>query len=232
MKFRFVLAAAVAFVLAHEPAYAQTVKIGMITTYSGPSASLGEYMDKGMELYRKLHEKDLPAGVKIEIVKRDDTGPNPEVARRLAQELITRERVNFLAGVVFTPNANAIAPLAGEAKVPFVIMNAAGTNTTTMNPYVTRTSFTLWQSSYPLGQWAAKQPNMKKAYTAVTDYAPGHDGEAAFTKGFPKAAARWSARSASRFRTPISCRTFSASRMRSRTCCMSSFRPDGRRPRS
>jgi branched-chain amino acid transport system substrate-binding protein len=165
-------------------ASAQTIKIGVILTYSGPNASLGEYVDKGLALYAKLHEKDLPQGVKIELIRRDDTGPNPDVARRLAQELITRDRVSFLGGVIFTPNANAIAPLTAEAKVPFVIMNAAGTNTTVASPYVTRTSFTLWQSSYPLGQWATKQPTMKRAYTAVTDYAPGHDGEQGFTRGF------------------------------------------------
>jgi branched-chain amino acid transport system substrate-binding protein len=179
-----VVAAAACALLFAGAASAQTIKIGVILTYSGPNASLGEYVDKGLSLYAKLHEKDLPQGVKIEIVRRDDTGPNPEVARRLAQELITRDRVNFLAGVIFTPNANAMAPLTAEAKVPFVIMNAAGTNTTVSSPYVTRTSFTLWQSSYPLGQWAAKQPNMKRAYTAVTDYAPGHDGEQGFIKGF------------------------------------------------
>lgn len=178
------LAALAAVIVAPVLAQAQTIKVGVITTYSGPNASLGDYMDKGLELYRKLHEKDLPPGVKIEVVKRDDTGPNPEVARRLAQELITRERVQLLAGVVFTPNANAIAPLTAEAKVPFVIMNAAGTTTTVMSPYVTRTSFTLWHSSYPLGQWAAKRPDMKRAYTAVTDYAPGHDAEQGFTRGF------------------------------------------------
>ncbi len=180
---RLIAAAAFALLFAGA-ASAQTIKIGIILTYSGPNASLGEYVDKGLSLYAKLHEKDLPPGVKIEIVRRDDTGPNPEVARRLAQELITRDRVNFLGGVIFTPNANAIAPLTAEAKVPFVIMNAAGTNTTVSSPFVTRTSFTLWQSSYPLGQWAAKQPNMKRAYTAVTDYAPGHDGEQGFIKGF------------------------------------------------
>jgi branched-chain amino acid transport system substrate-binding protein len=165
-------------------AAAQTIKVGIILTYSGFNASLGEYVDKGLSLYVKLHEKDLPPGVKIELIRRDDGGPNPDQAKRLAQELITRDRVQFLAGVIFTPNGNAIAPLTGEAKVPFVIMNAAGTNTTMMTPYITRTSFTLWQSSYPLGQWAAKQPNMKRAYTAVSDYAPGHDGEQGFMKGF------------------------------------------------
>jgi branched-chain amino acid transport system substrate-binding protein len=183
-RLRLAIAALGCLIFAAATASAQTIKIGVILTYSGPNASLGEYVDKGLALYAKLHEKDLPAGTKIEIIRRDDTGPNPEVARRLAQELITRERVNFLGGVIFTPNGNAIAPLTAEAKVPFVIMNAAGTNTTVSSPYVTRTSFTLWQSSYPLGQWAAKQPNMKRGYTAVSDYAPGHDGEQAFIKGF------------------------------------------------
>ncbi|HEX2116921.1 MAG TPA: ABC transporter substrate-binding protein, partial [Alphaproteobacteria bacterium] len=142
-RFGFVLATLGCMIFAAAASAQQTIKIGIILTYSGPNASLGEYVDKGLALYAKLHEKDLPAGTKIEIIRRDDTGPNPEVARRLAQELITRERVNFLGGVIFTPNGNAIAPLTAEAKVPFVIMNAAGTNTTVSSPYVTRTSFTL-----------------------------------------------------------------------------------------
>jgi branched-chain amino acid transport system substrate-binding protein len=62
--------------------------------------------------------------VKLEIIRRDDTGPNPAVAKRMAQAPITRDHVQLLAGPVYTPNALAIAPLATEAKVPFVIMNA------------------------------------------------------------------------------------------------------------
>lgn len=168
------------------PVAAQTVKVGVILTYSGPQASNGEQIDKGLKLYVKLHEKDLPPGVKIELIRRDDTGPSPDVAKRLATELVTRDKVNFLTGVVWTPNANAIVPVATEAKTPFVIMNAAGANITMMSPYATRVSFTLWQSSYPLGQWAAKS-GAKRAYTAVTDFAPGHDGEQAFIKGFTEA---------------------------------------------
>jgi branched-chain amino acid transport system substrate-binding protein len=168
------------------PVAAQTVKIGVILTYSGPAASLGEQIDNGIKLYVKEHEKELPAGVKLEIIRRDDTGPNPDVARRLAQELITRDKVQFLAGVVWTPNANAIAPLSAEAKTPFVVMNAAGVTTTRLSPYIVRTSFTQWQSGYPLGEWAAKQ-GMKKAYTLVSDYAPGYDSEEAFMKGFAQA---------------------------------------------
>ncbi len=165
------------------PAGAQTVvKVGVINTYSGPDASLGETLDRGIKLWMKEHGNDLP-GIKVELIRRDDTGPNPEVAKRLAQELIVRDKVNLLTGVVFSPNAAAIAPLTAEAKLPFVIMNAAGAAIVRISPYVARVSFTLWQSSYPLGKWAATH-GIKRAYTAVSDFIPGHDGEAAFTKAF------------------------------------------------
>ncbi len=164
------------------PAFAQTVKIGFITSYSGLNGNLGPYMERAVRLYLKQHEKELPPGVKIELITRDDTGPNPDKARQLAQELVVRDRVNLLAGVIFTPNAMAIAPIATEAKVPFVIMNAGTSVITTRSPYIVRTSFTLWQSSYPLGQWAAKK--FKTAYSLVSDFGPGHDSEEAFIKGF------------------------------------------------
>ncbi len=171
-----------AFALCASAAFAQTIKIGFITSYSGLNGNLGPYMERAVRLYVKLHEKELPPGVKIELLTRDDTGPNPDKARQLAQELVVRDKVDLLAGVIFTPNAMAIAPIATEAKVPFVIMNAGTSVITTRSPYIARTSFTLWQSSYPLGQWAAKK--FKTAYTLVSDFGPGHDSEEAFTKGF------------------------------------------------
>ena len=183
MRITTTLVLAAATVLVAGVSAAETIKIGVILTYSGPQASLGDQIDKGVKLYLKMHEKELPNGVTLELVRRDDTGPNPDVAKRLAQELVTRDRVQFLTGVVWTPNANAIVPIVTESKTPFVIMNAAGVNTTVSSPYIVRTSFTLWQSSYPIGQWAAKQ-GMKRAHTAVSDFAPGHEAEAGFVKGF------------------------------------------------
>lgn len=166
------------------PVGAQTeIKVGVISTMSGPDAQPGDEMNKGIDLYVKEHQKDLPQGVTVTLVYRDDTGANPDVAKRLAQELVTRDHVNFLAGVVWSPNAAAIASIATEAKVPFIIMNAAGAAITRLSPYIIRDSFTLWLVSTPIGQWAAKQ-GWKKGYTAVTDYAPGFDAEGGFTKGF------------------------------------------------
>ncbi|HUB14116.1 MAG TPA: ABC transporter substrate-binding protein [Acetobacteraceae bacterium] len=164
-------------------ALAQTVKLGIIDSYSGPMAGVGEQLDRGIRLYMQEHEKDLPKGVKLEIIRRDDTGPNPAVAKRLATELITRDHVQLLGGAIFTPNALAIAPLATEAKVPFIIMNAGTSMITTKSPYIARVSFTLWQSSYPLAEWAAKH-GIKTVYSVVSDYGPGIDAEQAFTKGF------------------------------------------------
>lgn len=130
----------------------------------------------------KLNGDKLPPGVKVEVITRDDGGPNPDKAKQLAQELIVRDRVNILTGVVWTPNAMSIAPLTQEAKVPFFIMNAGASIITTRSPYISRYSFTLWQSSFPLGQWASKK--FKRAYIAVSDFAPGHDSEEAFERGY------------------------------------------------
>jgi branched-chain amino acid transport system substrate-binding protein len=177
----FKTTAAIALAFAASAASAQTVKIGFITSYSGLNGNLGPYMERAVRLYLKQHESEL-GGVKVELITRDDTGPNPDKARQLAQELVVRDKVNLLAGVIFTPIAMAMAPIATEAKVPFVIMNAGTSVISTRSPYIVRTSFTLWQSSYPLGQWAAKR--FKTAYTLVSDFGPGHDSEEAFVKGF------------------------------------------------
>lgn len=176
-----IFAASVALLLG-AAAPAQTIKIGVINTYSGPFATLGDLIDKGFRLYMKQNADKLPPGVKIELIIRDDGGPNPDKAKQLLQELIVRDKVQFLTGVVFTPNALAMAPLTQEAKLPFFIMNAGTSVITERSPYIARFSFTLWQSSYPLGAWASRK--YKSAYIAVSDFAPGHDSEAGFERGF------------------------------------------------
>src|ERR1043166_679602 len=105
MRFeRFAAAAALAGVAiaAGTPAHAQTVKIGLINSNTGFLAQPGDEMEKGISLYVKTHEKELPSGVKVELIRRDDTAA-PEVGKRVAQELITRERVQALLGIVGSP---------------------------------------------------------------------------------------------------------------------------------
>ena len=160
---------------------ADTVKIGLIMTYTGQFTDAAAQMDNGIKLYMKQHG-DTVAGKKIEIIRKDDGGA-PDVAKRLAQDLIVNDNVDILAGFVITPEAMTVADLSAQAKKLMVVMNAATSIITTKSPYIVRTSVTLPQDCEPLGTWAAKN-GIKKVFTMVSDYGPGHDAEAAFTGAF------------------------------------------------
>jgi branched-chain amino acid transport system substrate-binding protein len=175
--------AAAGLLLAPPAAIAQqAVKIGVIAEFSGPFADYGNQILNGMKTYLKLNG-DTFAGRKVEIITRDTTGAAPDIAKRHAQELITRDNVDILAGFGLTPNALAVAPIDVEAKKPMVIMNAATSVITTRSPYIVRVSHTLPQQTQPIAQWALKN-GVKRAYTLVSDYGPGIDSEVQFVKSF------------------------------------------------
>ncbi len=177
------LGCAAALLLGVPSAQAQgTVKIGLINVLSGQFADAGIQLDNGVKTYMKQYG-DTVAGKKIEIIRRDVGGPAPDVAKRLAQELVVREGVDILAGFLLTPNALAAADVSAQAKKFMVVMNAATSIITTKSPYMIRTSVTLPQVMETFGTWAAKG-GTKKCYTMVTDYGPGHDSEAAFQRAF------------------------------------------------
>jgi branched-chain amino acid transport system substrate-binding protein len=183
----FLWAVIVALAIGHAvSAAAETVKVGVILPYTGPFASLASIMDDGIKLWMKQNGESV-GSTRIEIIRRDSTGPNPDVAKRLAQELITRDGVQILTGFVFTPNALAVAPLATEAKIPTVIMNAATAVITTKSPYFARVSLTIPQTTEIFGRWAATKGGIKRTFTSVSDYGPGFDAEESFTRGFTAA---------------------------------------------
>jgi len=162
-----------------------TVKVGMIVELTGPFAEFGHQMEAGVKAYQAIHG-DTVAGKKVEVIYKDVAGPNPDTAKRLAQELVVRDKVQVLAGFGFTPNAMSVAPVATQAKVPMVVMNAAAGGLTGKSPYMVRTSFTYPDVVPPIAQWAMEQ-GRKKAYVLVADYAPGHDAEKAFVKAYEAA---------------------------------------------
>jgi branched-chain amino acid transport system substrate-binding protein len=164
----------------------QTIKIGLIMPYSGQFADTAAQMDNAIKLYMKQHG-DTVAGKKIEIIRKDTGGIAPDIAKRLAQELVVRDNVDVLAGFVLTPNALAAGDVSAEAKKFMVVMNAATAIITTKSPYIARTSLTIPQLNESFGTWAAKKGGVKKAYTMVSDYGPGHDAEGAFQRGFKDA---------------------------------------------
>jgi branched-chain amino acid transport system substrate-binding protein len=181
----FAVAALFAAVMLPAGANAQ-IKIGVINSYSGQFADTGAQIDNGIKLYMKQHG-DTVAGKKIEIIRKDTGGPNPDVAKRLAQELVVRDKVDILAGFTLTPEALGAASVSEEAKKLMVVMNAATSIVTTKSPYIVRVSLTLPQIADTLATWAVKKGGTKKAYTMVSDYGPGIDAEGAFQKAFKEA---------------------------------------------
>jgi branched-chain amino acid transport system substrate-binding protein len=181
------LAAVLASVLLHSAAVAQQapLRIGLIYCFSGPFAVAGAQVDAAINLFMKRHG-DVVAGRKVEIVRRDTTGPAPDVARRLAGELVTREKVDILTGIDFTPNAVALAAVSTEAKIPVFSMNAGSSVFLPKAPYGARFSFSVPQLAVPLASWAASN-GIKSVYSLVADYSPGLDGEKAFQGEFKRA---------------------------------------------
>jgi branched-chain amino acid transport system substrate-binding protein len=162
------------------------IKIGVISAYSGQFADTAVQIDNGIKLYMKQHG-DTVAGKKIEIIRKDTGGPNPDVAKRLAQELVVRDGVDILAGFTLTPEALAAADVATEGKKLLVDMNAATGIITSKSPYIVRTSFTIGQVADTIGTWAATKGGVKKVYTMVSDFGPGIDAEKYFQAAFKAA---------------------------------------------
>jgi len=160
----------------------QTIRIGVITSLTGVAAQSGEQMKAGIDTYLRLHG-DTVAGKKLQIIYKDDTGPQADVAKRLATELIGRDNVDIITGFVFTPNAMAVAAVVDKAKKPMVVMNAASSAVTTKSPFITRTSYTIAQSVKPLAEWAYKTGS-RRVFSIVSDYAPGLDADTWFSKTF------------------------------------------------
>ena len=177
------VAAAAAFA---APAHAQQpLKIGMIMPYTGQFTDTAAQMDNAIKLYMKQHG-DVVAGRKIEVIRKDTGGVAPDVAKRIAREYVVNDNVDILAGFVLTPNALAAGDVSAEAKKFMVVMNAATSIITTKSPYMTRSSLTLPQLIEPFGAWAYRN-GVRRIYTMVSDYGPGHDAEAAFTRTFKEA---------------------------------------------
>ena len=179
-------AAALALLALPGTALAQgTVKIGVILPYSGQFADFATQIDNGIKLYMK-QKGDTVAGKKIEIIRKDSGGVAPDVATRLAQELVTRDNVDILTGMLLSPNTIAVSKVSAEAKKFMVIMNAATTVIITMSPYSVRASMTLPSVGSTAGAWAYKS-GIRKVYTMVSDFAPGKDAEASFHEAFKAA---------------------------------------------
>ena len=158
------------------------VKIGVVVPMTGASAAVGREVVAGAKLFILQHG-DTIAGQKIELIIRDDAGV-PDNGKRLAQELIVKDKVSFL-GAGATPTAMAMAALATEAKVATIVMVSGASVLTERSPYFVRTSFTIGQQSGIIADWAV-QTGSKKAVVLVNDWTPGTEASSIFEQHFTK----------------------------------------------
>ncbi len=182
---RFLPAIFGAALLAAPAAAQDTIKIGVILPYSGQFADTGVQLDNGIKLFMKQNG-DTIAGKKIEVIRKDTGGIAPDVAKRLAQELVVRDKVDILAGFALTPNALAAGDVSAEAKKFMVVMNAATSIITTKSQFMARTSLTTPQVNAPFGAWAYKS-GIRKIYMMTSDFGPGNDAAGAFAEAFKEA---------------------------------------------
>ena len=181
------------------PALAETIKIGILLPYSGANADLGDVQDKAIDLYMKLHAKDI-APHKVELIKRDEGPPSGANAKTAATELITRDKVNLILGVVFSPSAIAMAPVITQAKVPFIIANAGTAWITQLSPYIVRFSFSMWHDVATRWAPTRRTNSCRRRRPPIPISPPGKDSTEAFKTSFEKAggkvidAIRWAIR--------------------------------------
>jgi len=180
--FTAILAATLAVGIVSHASAADTVKIGILGTTSGPYAIWGNSFNQAIDYFLDQYNgKD--GNPKVEIIFRDVGGDNPPRARQLAQELIVNDDVAVLGGLEFTTTVLAMADIINQAKIPFVAFNTATSIVTDKSPYFVRAGFTQWQSVYPLAQWAAEQ-KYKTCEMFIADYAPGQDAIDSFSYAF------------------------------------------------
>jgi branched-chain amino acid transport system substrate-binding protein len=159
-----------------------SIKIGLVMPMTGTLGPAGQEAVAGAKLYMAQHG-DTVAGKKIELIVRDD-GTVPDVGKRLAQELVVNDKVQFL-GAGSTPTALSMAPIVTQGKVPGVIMISGASVATERSPYYVRTSFTLGQQAGIVANWATKNGS-KKAVMVLTDWTPSAEAAQVFEQAFTK----------------------------------------------
>src|SRR5258708_3550629 len=183
-RYRLLLSAIAALMVIIQVAAARAddIKIGVLGSFSGPYASWGQHFQQAVDLWLEQHKGQVGAH-KLSVLYRDVGGANPQRAKQLAQELVVRDQVNYLAGLEFTPTGLAVAEVIDPAKMPFVMFNSGTSIVTRKPPFYIRTAFTQWSVAVPEAHWAIEQ-GKKRAVIISADFAPGYDAIDSYTQGF------------------------------------------------
>src|SRR5688572_22019674 len=174
---------AVSLFFAFSAHAANELKIGYLSTLSGPAGAIGVEIRDGFNLALKMAGGKL-GGLPTEVIFADDT-LNPETGKQLAERLLKRDRVNLMTGVVFSNVMIAVWPTIQQAKVVYVAPNSTPTSITGAgcNPYFVSAAWPNEGHREAAGHYA-KSKGYKNVYLIAPNYPAGKDSTTGFKRGY------------------------------------------------
>ncbi len=151
----------------------EPLKIGLLNTFSGPSASTGEWNWSGVNVYLD-QVNGMFAGRKVELLKEDDQF-NPQIGLEKVRKFVESDKVDLITGIQGSNIALAVLNYIKQSKA-FLLISGAGTDAITWErvPYLFRSSISSWQLCHPLAEWI--YDNLAKEMVVMSeDYAGGRD---------------------------------------------------------
>jgi branched-chain amino acid transport system substrate-binding protein len=176
-----IAALSVALLFAGSATAADKLKIGFISTLSGPSAAIGVDIRDAFNLGLKLNGGKA-GGLPVDLLIGDDQF-KPEVGKQLAEKYVRLDKVDILTGIVFSNIMLAAAPEAFNAKLPYVSPNAAPSPLAgkQCNPWFFATSWPNDAFHEAAGKHATDK-GYKSTYLIAPNYQAGKDSLAGFKR--------------------------------------------------
>ena len=180
---RTIIGALAAGALVTSAQAATELKIGYLSTLSGPAGGIGIEIRDGFNLALKMAGGRL-GGLPTEVVFADDQ-LNPEVGKQLAERLLKRDRVNLMTGVVFSNVMLAVWPTIQQAKIFYIAPNSTPTRISGAgcSPYFVSTSWPNEGYHEAAGTFATSR-GFKNAYLIAPNYPAGKDATSGFKRGY------------------------------------------------
>ncbi len=179
------LAVGAAMLLAAGPVSAQqkSVKIGFVSTFSGPAAAIGNDMRNSFELALD-HLGRKMGGLPVEVIYEDD-GLKPEVGKQKTEKLVESDKVDFVAGYIWSNVVYASYKPIVDAKTFLIIANAGETRLAGANcsPFIFSTSWTNDQNPHAVADYM-NQKGVKSVYLIGPNYAAGKENLAGFKEAY------------------------------------------------
>src|ERR1700737_4452314 len=185
MRTAFWLAGATVLALANPANAADTVKIGFVSTFSGPTAVIGNDMRNSFELALD-HLGRKMGGKPVEVIYEDDQ-QKPDVGKQKTEKLVQSDKVDFIAGYIWSNVLLASLKTAVDSQTFLVSANAGPSQLAgeLCSPFVFSTSWQNDQTPQAVGLYM-NQKGVKSAFLIGPNYAAGKDmlaGVAATFKG-------------------------------------------------